>query len=566
MATLKMLPILINANAELVVPRCTCARGMVTADQQVNVVSPQPKLESVPRAKGSYGQILKSSALIGGSQVANIAIGIVRTKAMAMLLGPAGFGLFGLYGSIANLTQSVAGMGINSSGVRQIAEAAGSGDQTRIGQTTAVMRKTSIVLGLLGAALLLVFSRQVSRLTFGNTDRSAAVSLLSIAVFFSLISAGQGALIQGMRRIADLAKMNVLGALFGVCTGIPLVYFFREKGVVPSLVSVAAMTILTSWWYSRKIDVQASTVTLSQVRQEASALLKLGSAFMASGLMTLGVAYAVRTQILRTLGFEATGLYQAAWTLGGLYVGFILQAMGADFYPRLTASISNPEECNRLVNEQTLVGLLIAGPGVLATLTFAPLVITLLYSAKFAAAVAVLRWICLGALLQVVTWPMGFIVVAKGKQNIYFLSELAWTVFAIFVAWLCLKKYGLVGAGIAFFGSYVFHGFLTYSIARCLTGFRWSAETKRKGLVFLPLIGLVFIGFYLMPFWWAASFGSLVAFASGVYAIRVLLEFIPTDRLPWPVHRFLMASRLLAPTFADISAATDMPDVEELGQ
>ena len=154
-------------------------------------------------------------------------------------------------------------MGINSSGVRQIAEAAGSGDKARIAQTAAVLRRTSIVLGLLGAALLLVFSRQVSRLTFGSTERAAAVSLLSIVVFLTLVAGGQGALIQGMRRIADLAKMNVLGAFFGVCTSIPLVYFFRERGVVPSLISVAAMTILTSWWYSRKIEVQTPTVSLS---------------------------------------------------------------------------------------------------------------------------------------------------------------------------------------------------------------------------------------------------------------------------------------------------------------
>ena len=39
------------------------------------------------------------------------------------------------------------------------------------------------------------------------------MALLSIAVFFSLVSGRQAALIQGMRRIADLAKMNVLGAL-----------------------------------------------------------------------------------------------------------------------------------------------------------------------------------------------------------------------------------------------------------------------------------------------------------------------------------------------------------------
>src|ERR1700693_3051565 len=92
-------------------------------------------LESLPKAehaatpeKHSYGQILKSSALVGGSSAVNIVLGIIRTKAMAILLGPAGFGLFGLYGSIANLPQSVAGMGINSSGVRQIAEAIASDD------------------------------------------------------------------------------------------------------------------------------------------------------------------------------------------------------------------------------------------------------------------------------------------------------------------------------------------------------------------------------------------------------------------------------------------------------
>ena len=74
-----------------------------------------PEIQAEPtvkdNSKGSYGQILKSSALVGGSQALNLGIGIVRTKAMALLLGPAGFGLFGLYGSIADLTQNFAGLG-----------------------------------------------------------------------------------------------------------------------------------------------------------------------------------------------------------------------------------------------------------------------------------------------------------------------------------------------------------------------------------------------------------------------------------------------------------------------
>jgi PST family polysaccharide transporter len=529
----QMIPITVRDNGEVAASDCTCSGIAVPSDLQTPPARPAPSAVRIAmKAKESYYEILKSSALIGGSQVANIVIGIVRIKAMAMLLGPAGFGLFGLYGSIQNLTQSIAGMGINSSGVRQIAEAAGSDDKARIAQTAAVLRRTAIILGLLGAALLVAFSRQISQLTFGSTEHTAAVSLLSIAVFFGLVSGGQGALIQGMRRIADLAKMNVLGALFGLCAGIPLVYFFGLKGVVPSLVVVAAMSTLTSWWYSRKIDTQPAHITLFQVRQEASALLKLGSAFMASGLMTMGVAYAVRIMVLRRVGSEATGLYQSAWTLGGLYVSFILGAMGANFYPRLTASIHNHPEANRLVNEQTFIGLLLAGPGVLATLTFAPLVIMLFYSAKFGASVELLRWICLGTALQVVTWPMGFIIVAKGNQKLFFLAEFSWTVVAIALAWLCLRWFGLNGAGIAFFGSYVFHLFLIYPISRWMTGFRWSRENAQKTVVFLVLMGLVFCGFYVVPVLWATGIGMLATIASAVYSMRVLLRLVPLERVP----------------------------------
>jgi PST family polysaccharide transporter len=544
-----MIPITIRGNGELVVSRCTCAEVAVPSGAQTLAAPPlpaPPAPSAAVRPNGSYGQILKSSALIGGSQVANIAIRVIRTKAMAMLLGPSGFGLFGLYGSIDDLTYSIAGMGINSSGVRQIAEAAGSGDKQRIAQTAAVLRRTSGVLGLLGAAILLLFAGPISGMTFGSAEHVAGVSLLSLSVLFRLISGGQSALIQGMRRIADLARMNVLGALFGTCITIPLVYFFRAKGVVPSLVAVSAMMILTSWWYSRKIDIPIHSVTVSQVRREASALLKLGTAFMASSLMMMGVAYVVRIIIVRKVGFEATGLYQAAWTLGGLYVGFILQAMGADFYPRLTAVSRNNAECNRLANEQALVGLLLAGPGVIATLTFAPLVIALFYSAKFVAAVEVLRWISLGVMLRVITWPMGFIIIAKGRSGLFFFAEAAWTIVAVSLTWLCVRSFGLNGAGIAFFGSYIFHGFLVYPIVRKLGGFRWSKENRRTGILFLSLVALVFSGFYLLPIVVACSIGVLAAISTAAYSVRVLLDLISLDLIPEPIRRLVIPfSRLI---------------------
>jgi len=497
------------------------------------------RAEPAPIEKGTYGQIVKSSALVGGSSVLNIAIGIVRTKVMAVLLGPAGFGLFGLYGSITTLTQTLAGMGINSSGVRQIAEAAGSDNSERIAQIAVALRRISILLGLLGAVLLVIFSRQVSLVTFGTTQRTASVCLLSLAVLFQLVSAGQGALIQGMRRIADLAKMNVISAFSGLIISIPVVYFFREKGIVPSLVGVAATMILTSWWFSRKIRIQNPPISVSQVGHEAAVLLKLGTAFMVSGLMATGVAYVVRVILLQKVGFAATGIYQSAWVLGGLYVGFILQAMGADFYPRLSAVARDNKQCNRLVNEQALVGLLLAGPGVIATLTFAPLVIALFYSAKFGAAVSVLRWVCLGATLQVVTWPMGFIILAKARQDFFLLSELVWAFIAVGLAWSCVASFGLNGAGIAFFLSYIVHAALVYPIVRHLSGFRWSSTNKRVGLLFFSLITAVFGSFWLLPLSFAVSIGTSAAIMGAVFSVRSIVKLVPLEDIPRPVRRVL---------------------------
>ena len=116
---------------------------------------------------------------------------------------------------------------------------------------------------------------------------------------------------------------------------------------------------------------------------------------MISGLLTMGAAYAVRILVLHDEGVEAAGLYQAAWAISGLYVTVVLQSMGTDFYPRLAGVIQDSAAVTRLVNEQTQVSLLLAGPGVIATITFSHLVVIAFYSVEFTAAPGLMRWLCI---------------------------------------------------------------------------------------------------------------------------------------------------------------------------
>jgi PST family polysaccharide transporter len=387
----------------------------------------------------------------------------------------------------------------------------------------------------------------ISTFTFGTPDHALPVALLSLAVLFRVISAGQGAVIQGMRRIYDLSVMGVLAALFATVTSIPLVYLMGPAGVAPALVASAALGLLASWWYSKKIAVEVPPMTGSEFRSETAALLKLGFAFAASGILTVGAAYAVRVMVVQLVGLDAAGLYQAAWTLGGLYVGIILQAMGTDFYPRLVAASDDHPECNRLVNEQAQVSMLLAAPGVIGTLTFAPIVVDIFYSANFGEAVGVLRWICLGIAMRVITWPVGYIVVAKNRQLLFFGVEVAWSTVCVGLTWLCLRQFGLSGAGIAFFVSYVFHGLIVYPLAQHLTGFHWSKTNLTSGMALVLLTVGVFCGFLLPSPLQATVLGSSITLMTGIYATWRLATLFPAEAIWRPVSRLLILAGLVRP-------------------
>ena len=453
----------------------------------------------------------------------NIALNIVRTKILAILIGTEGMGLFGAYSSITGLIGSVAGMGINTSGVRQIAEAVGNQDENKISRTVYVLRRTSIALGLLGMLTLLLFCRPLSNATFGSPSYAAPLALLSITILFAEITAGQSALIQGFRRIRDLAALSIWGAVLGTIFSIPIIYIFREKGIAPFLVTASALSIASSWWYARKIKLIIVTqdVPLSVIWKEAKTLLGIGVVFMASGLMTSAVAYICRVMIINHMDLEAAGLYQAAFSLSSVYVGFVLSAMGADYYPRLTAMAANNSAVNLMVNEQAEASLLMAVPGILGTLTFAPFVIHLLYSAHFEPAVEILRWQILGILGRIIIWPIGIVLLAKKCAKTFFFTELFANILHLTLIWFGMKWFGLKGLGIAFFGLYLVYGILIIIVVYRLSGFRWTAANLRLIQITIFATAIVFLlsnGLICKP--WGTICGAVLTITSAIYSAR----------------------------------------------
>jgi len=471
----------------------------------------------------SYAQILKSTFVMGGSSIANIFLGIARNKVIALLLNPSGMGILGVYQSITNLTSTVSGMGINESGARQVALSFGTGDQLTISRTFLSLRRIAFFTGICGAVLLLFSSKWVSLLTFSNSGHALDLALLSVTLFFGAVSGGQLALIQGTRQIKNLAKINVLGPLWGTILSLPIIFFLGMKGIVSYLIIMSATNLVASWWYSKKIKIIAPKINWRKSLFDAKPLLTLGTAFMFGNLLNVGVQYLLRVLVIRYIGLDAAGEYQASAILSTVYVSILFKAMATDFYPRLSAVSYNDQECKLLVNKQIETGLLLAVPGVLATLTFAPQVIVLFYSSKFMLAVDVLKWQILGVFLQVVTWPIGYMLRAKGDGRVFFATELFGNCVHLTLAWLGIKYFDLPGIGMAYFAMNIAYFILIYRIVRVKYSFLFGAANIKIITILSTAMIITFISPYIVPSF-HILFNSGIIIVTSLFSLKIIMN------------------------------------------
>lgn len=442
----------------------------------------------------SYRKTLKSTSVIGGASLINILIGMVKTKVVAVLLGPAGIGLVGVYNSIIGMVSTVAGMGIGTGGTMQIAKAHGSGDPDRVARTVKTVRRTVWVTGALGMSIMVMGCTLFSKASFGTGNYAAAIALLGITVLLANIAAGQSCILQGTRRISDLARVSIVGALNGTVISVPCYYFWGIRGIVPGLILTGAAALATSWWFASRVPLVSVSVQWSESCREAGKLFKFGVPLMLSGLMGALSAYFLRALLVRQIGLTGVGIWQAAFNLSSILVNFVLAAMGTDYCPRLAAVADDNQRVSAEVNAQTEIALMLAVPGLAATIIFAPLAIKLFYSGNFDAAVDILRWSVYGVLGRVISWPLGFVLLAKGMGKTFFATELFASVFQVVALWGCVKMWGLPGTGIAFLLLYAAYALLIYIVARAVSGVSWTSSNRWHIAVFtglLACIGLV---------------------------------------------------------------------------
>ncbi|OWR15181.1 O-antigen translocase [Chryseobacterium sp. VAUSW3] len=444
-------------------------------------------------SQSSYKQIMKATSLFGGVQIFQIIINILRSKLLAVLLGPAGMGYNSILNSTISLIASMTNFGLSTSAVKNVAAAYASSDHKRVSTVVSVLRKLVWVTGLLGALLIILFSPWLSEITFGHRKSTAAFCWIAITLFLNQISNGQNVLLRGTRRLKQMAAASLTGSVLGLLISVPMYYKWGIDGVVPAIIGTSIISLLVSWHYSRTIKIEKVVLSREETISEAKSMLAMGFMLSMSGLLSVGSDFFMRSYITKAGGVEHLGLYSAGFAIINSYVGMIFTAMSADYYPRLSGVAHDNMKAKILINQQAEIAVLLIVPILLVLMIFIPFFVQLLYSSKFLPIVEMMRWAMLGLILKASSWSVGFIYLAKGDSRIFFVKEIFSVSYLIGCSILFYNYFGLTGLGIGFLAAYVLNQIQTLFLSYYLYKFKFTKDFVIILLVNITLATSVFL-------------------------------------------------------------------------
>lgn len=482
----------------------------------------------------SHRKILRSSAIIGSASIANVLMGILRLKGAALMVGPVGLGLIGLYLNFVTAVATLIGLGLNASGVREIAAAKAAGDTQLVDSSRRALTWISLTMALLVAGAVFVLREPIALHLL--SDASLAGSLLWLAVAAALLAFSTicSIALNGFRKLRALASLQVGSALLGTVVGLAILYVWREEGLIAYVVSVQAAALAVGLVLVLRLPRPGTAVNLRQVLRQGGVMAALGLSFMISVFAAGLAVLAVRSTIGQQLGGVALGQFAASWIISSTYVGFILQAMGTDFYPRLSEAIDDRATAARLVSEQVETAVLLAAPLLVLTLAAAPWVLQLAYSEAFRPAAELLRWQIVGDLFKIASWPFAMSLLAARRGRAYVLIEVSAVVFFAAFVWLTAGQLGLAAAGIGYLVMYAFYA----TAVMVAAGLRLDPHAWRVCIASGLLVGMVFLASLQSESW---------ALVAGAVALTITLAMLVrrldhVGALPLALRRWLPAT------------------------
>jgi O-antigen/teichoic acid export membrane protein len=390
----------------------------------------------------------------GTGQTTAFFCAIASAKLLAVLVGPAGVGLFSLVRQIQQTLCVLASLGGQNAIVQGVASRQGADRAQFVSSVSRLVIAGAVIVGL----ATLISSPSIAALVFGtDSDRATLVRWIAVPVVLGALLIYFRGILNAHMRIGAVAWVNIHTALGALAMVVPAAAAYRaghEDALVLILTGSLGLGLIAAVYQVNKhhdLRLHAATATrfLSAPSKD---FLQVALPSLAALFIGMAGVLAVRAAITRLHGLPLAGHFDAAWSISVVFLVVFLTSIQTYLLPKLSAS-QTPAEWEDVIDRALRLSAIVAVPTLSSLIILKPAAVRLLYSDEFIDAVGLLRWTLLGDYVRVAGWVLATTLIARADMRAYLSCEVIWNVLFAAVA-LWLVPGGISGAGPAYLVAY----------------------------------------------------------------------------------------------------------------
>jgi PST family polysaccharide transporter len=414
--------------------------------------------------------LIKVASLNSASVVTKIVAGFLTSKAIALFVGAEGLALIGNLRNFLSSAQSVATLGFYNGFVKYIAEF--KNNTVELSKTISTVFYIGFISTILVSFFCYFNADYINDSIFSYyNDYAYVIQIIAIALPFYTLNMFTFGILNGFSKYKILIIINIIGQLLALSVTILLIYKERIDG---ALISVAISESLIFLITLVGISNQRSLMPLIKVKSINFDLLKKLSSFSVmaifSAILLPLVAIAIRSYISETVGLKEAGFWESMNRISKYYLMFVSSLLTLYILPRLS-EIDNVIDFRKEVFNFYKTIIPIFGAGLLLIYLLRKYIVLLVFSEEFTPVEDLFLWQLLGDFVKVLSIVIAYQFLAKKMFWHYIITEAFSVIILYFTSIYFIDIYGVKGANIAHFVTYVlYYGLILLIFSSSLFG------------------------------------------------------------------------------------------------
>ncbi len=398
----------------------------------------------------------KVTSLKTAAVFTRIIAGILTSKAIAVVIGAEGLALVGNLRNFVASAQTLATLGFYKGVVKYVNDF--KDDLVQLSKTLSTVYYIGFITTILVSFFCYFQAEAINELIFPTYNNYVyVIKIFAIVLPFYALNMFAFSIMNGFSKYKILIIINIIGQILSLCVALLLIY---QKNLDGALISVAISESLIFLITLVGIINRKSLVPLISVNHVSFTYLKKLSSYtgmaLFSAIILPLVILAIRSHIIDTIGYKDAGFWEAMLRVSKYYLMLVSSLLGLYIIPRFS-EINDIKEFKKEVFSIYKSVIPYFTLGLLLIYLLRPFIVRIVFTEEFEPVEDLFLWQILGDFVKVLSMIIAYQFLAKKMFWHYVITEAFLVVILYTTSIYFIKIYGVKGAVIGHFVSYLMY-------------------------------------------------------------------------------------------------------------